>query len=267
MVTDILELPVTSKENRYVLVVEDYFWKFLNLYALPNQTAQSVAQCLFEDYVLVHGIPEVIHSDQGWQFEAKIVQRMCQLLGIKKTRTTPYNPKSDGMVERFHRTLIDQMAKLLLACGAEWDDYLKQVAFAYNTSIHTCTGFTPYYLTHGREACVPVDVLVSSQTGCLDGHSSHADFVTSLVGRLETAFGTARQRGADTRENQKLYYDRAAGHKPYAVGDLVWLHDHTEDRRKLSPHWRGSYRVLVVMGSQGEPGLTYRIAGMKTGQG
>ena len=58
--TDILELPMTSKGNRYVLVVEDYFTKFVNLYALPNQTAQSVAQCLFEDYVLVHGIPEAI---------------------------------------------------------------------------------------------------------------------------------------------------------------------------------------------------------------
>lgn len=54
---------MTSKGNRYVLVVEDYFTKFVNLYALPNQTAQSVAQCLFEDYVLVHGLPEVVHSD------------------------------------------------------------------------------------------------------------------------------------------------------------------------------------------------------------
>ena len=103
--TDILELPVTSRGKRYVLVVEDYFTKFVNLYALPNQTAQSVAQCLFGDYVLVHGVPEVVHSDQGRQFEAEIVQRLCQLLGIKKTRTAPYNPKSDGMVERFNRTL------------------------------------------------------------------------------------------------------------------------------------------------------------------
>lgn len=111
MATDILELPVTSKGNRYVLVVEDYFTKFVNLYALPNQTAQSVARCLFADYVLVHGVPEVVHSDQGRQFEAEIVQRLCQLLGIKKTRTAPYNPKSDRMVERFNRTLIDQLAK------------------------------------------------------------------------------------------------------------------------------------------------------------
>ena len=55
---DIVELPLTTKGNRYVLVVEDYFTKFVNLYSLPNQTAQTVARCLFEDYVLVHGVPE-----------------------------------------------------------------------------------------------------------------------------------------------------------------------------------------------------------------
>ena len=70
-------------------MVEDYFTKFVILYALPNQTAQSVTQCLFEDYVLVHGIPEAVHSDQCRQFEAEIVQRLCKCLGINKTCTTP----------------------------------------------------------------------------------------------------------------------------------------------------------------------------------
>lgn len=68
-----LELPVTSKGNRCVLVVEDYFTKFVNLYTLANQTAQSVTQCLFDDYVLLQGIPEAFHSDQGRQFESEIV--------------------------------------------------------------------------------------------------------------------------------------------------------------------------------------------------
>ena len=54
---DILELPLTSRGNRYVLIM-DYITKFVNVYPLPNQTAETVAHCLFEDYVLVHGIPE-----------------------------------------------------------------------------------------------------------------------------------------------------------------------------------------------------------------
>ena len=67
-----------------------------------------------------------LFSDQGRQFESEIVQRLCTFLGINKTRTTLYNPKLDGMVECFNLTLIDQLAKSLLACGGEWDDYLKR---------------------------------------------------------------------------------------------------------------------------------------------
>lgn len=105
---------------------------------------------------------------QGQQFEAETFQRLCQLLNIKKTRTTPYNPKSDGIVECFHQTLIEQLAKSLLACGSVWDNYLKHVAFAHNTSVHASTNYTPYYLTHGHEARFPVDVLVPSQMMRLD---------------------------------------------------------------------------------------------------
>ncbi len=250
---------MTPKGNRYVLIVEDYFTKFVNLHALPSQTAQSVAQCLFGDYVLVHDILEVLHSDQGRQFEAEVVQRLCQLLGIKKTRTAPYNPESNGMVERFNRTLIHQLAKTLLACEGEWDDYLKQTAFAYNTSVHASTNYTPYYLTHGRKARVPVDVLVLSQQERSSVFSSQRDYVTSMAGKLELAFGAARQSSTAAREKQELYHDGRVRYKPYAVGDLVWLRNPTEDQMKLAPHWKGPFRVLAVLGSQGEPGLTYSI--------
>ncbi|KAI4887649.1 hypothetical protein NFI96_026195 [Prochilodus magdalenae] len=257
---DLVELPVTTRGNRYVLVVEDYFTKFVNLYALANQTAQTVAQCLFGDYVLVHGVPERLHSDQGRQFEAEVVQCLCRLLGITKTRTTPYNPKSDGMVERFNKTLIEQLTRTLLHCGGEWDEYVKQVAFAYNTSVHSSTHFTPYYLTHGREARVPAEVLIPSRAVGSQTSTSYVDFVSSLKEKLEVAFSRARMCGTEAHERQKLYHDEKARHKPYKVGAMVWLNNPVESRMKLAPHWKGPYQVLQVMDSGGVPGLTYRIA-------
>ena len=134
------------------------------------------------------------------------------------------------------------------------------MAFAYNTSVHACTNYTAYYLTHGREARVPVDVLVPSQLVGSDLPLSHADFVASLAERLGTAFAGARQGAATAHEKQKLYYDGSVRHQPYVVGDLVWLHNPTEDRMKLALHWKGPYRVLSVLGSRGEPGLTYHIS-------
>ena len=116
------------------------------------------------------------------------------------------------MVERLNRTLIDQLAKSLLACGGEWDNYLKNVAFAYNTSVHASTNYTPFYLTHGWEARVPMDVLVPSALGHGDLPSSHAVYVSTLTEKLEVAFSMAREMATDAHEKQKLYHDRSTRH-------------------------------------------------------
>lgn len=157
------------------------------------------------------------------------------------------------MVENFIRTIIDQLAKSILSCGGEWDDYLKHVASAYNTSVHVCTGYTPYYLTHGREAWAPVNVL-SPIHADPNLPFSHDDFVCDLVERLEVAFAITRQSAAVSHENQKLYHDSKSRHKPYSKGNLVWLHN----PMKLAPHWRGPFKVTSVLDSGSVPGLTYR---------
>uniref|UniRef100_A0A3B3DG19 Integrase catalytic domain-containing protein n=1 Tax=Oryzias melastigma TaxID=30732 RepID=A0A3B3DG19_ORYME len=232
--------------------------KFVNAYALPNQTAHAVARCLFEDYVLVHGVPEVLHSDQGRQFEAEVVQLLCKWMGIKKTRTTAYNPKSDGMVERHNRTLIDQLSKMLLSYGGEWDEFLKAVCFAYTTQ-HSTTRFSPFYLMHGREARVPADLLIPASVLDTLSAGSLSAYVSSLVSRLGVAFSTARLHATEAHEKQKLYHDEDSSHRPFAVGALVWLNNPAENRSKLAPHWKGPYQVEQVLSSGGEAGLTYRI--------
>uniref|UniRef100_A0A8C5HQZ8 Gypsy retrotransposon integrase-like protein 1 n=1 Tax=Gouania willdenowi TaxID=441366 RepID=A0A8C5HQZ8_GOUWI len=256
---DILELPVTSGGNRYVLVVEDYFSKFVNLYAISDQRAATVAERLFKDYVLEHGVMETLHTDMGRQFESEVVKHLCCKLGVRKTHTTPYHPKSDGMVERFNRTLIDQLAKTLLSCEGEWDCFLSEVAFAYNTSVHSSTGFTPYFLTHGREARTPVDVLLGPSGQPYAGPVSLEGFVESLLRRLETAFGLTRDNNFGASLKQKTFYDSRMRHEPYEVGDLVWLNDPTESRRKLAPHWKGPYLVQARLDTDGMVGVTYRI--------
>lgn len=103
-----------------------------------------------------------------------------------------------------------------------------------------------------------MDVLVPAQL--YSDMFSHADFVASLAGKLHTAFARARQHGAAAHESQKLYYDVATRHHPYAEGELVWLHNPTEDRLKLAPHWKEPYKVLAVLSSQGETGLSYWLS-------
>ena len=66
---------------------------------MPNMEAQTVTKIIVEEVIARFGVPAVIHSDQGSQYESRLFQGMCQLLGIQKTHTSPYHPQSDGMVE------------------------------------------------------------------------------------------------------------------------------------------------------------------------
>ena len=98
-------LPLSRQGNKYLLIVQDYFTKWVEAYPLPNQEAVTVAEVLVQQFVAGFGVPLFLHSDQGRNFESTVFAEMCSLLGIHKTHTTPYHPQSDGMVERFNRTL------------------------------------------------------------------------------------------------------------------------------------------------------------------
>ena len=103
-------LPKTGNGNCYVLVATDYYTRWVEAYAIPDQGASTVAQKLVNELFCRFLPPEQLHSDQGRQFESELVAEVCKLLKICKTRTTPYHPQGDGLVERFNRTLLDMLA-------------------------------------------------------------------------------------------------------------------------------------------------------------
>ena len=100
---DILDVcDLTPDGYRYILVIADYFSKWTEAFPIKNKCADTVADVLVEKIILRFGMPLVIHSDQGREFENGLMKSLCTLLGCTKTRTTPYRPESDGMIERFN---------------------------------------------------------------------------------------------------------------------------------------------------------------------
>ena len=108
----------------------DYFTKYTEGYALPNKTAQSVADAICERWLPTHGFPQVLHSDQGKEFNNRVILRICELLRCAKTRTTPYHSQSDGLVERFNRTVLTMLAMFVNEEKSDWDDYLPYMILA-----------------------------------------------------------------------------------------------------------------------------------------
>ncbi len=150
---------------RYILVISDYFTKWTESYALVNHRAKTVAKTLVDEFICRYGTPMVIHSDQGRDFESKLFKEMCILLSIKKTRTTPYHPQSDGQVERFNRTLLNMLSKHVEDDQTDWDIHIPHVMMAYRSSQNESTKFSPALLMFGHELRLPIYVVVGDPPG------------------------------------------------------------------------------------------------------
>ena len=122
-------LPVTSNGNEYLLVVGEYFAKFSDTYAIPNPTALTVVDKLVNEFIARYGVPSIINSDQGREFDSHLFSEMCKLLNIQEIRITPYNPKFDGMIERLHRLVLQMLSMLVNEIKDNWDDHNYSVRY------------------------------------------------------------------------------------------------------------------------------------------
>ena len=107
---------------------------------------------------LLFGCPVLQISDMGGEFQNDIMRNIADLLGIKLNRTTAYRPSSIGAVERVHRTINAIFAKIIDVNQRNWCELTPNVTFAYNTSYHSCTTFSTFYLLYLREARIPIDL-------------------------------------------------------------------------------------------------------------
>ena len=112
---------------------------------LPNKTAVAVTDAFFHLINCRFGMPAIIHSDQGHEFDNHLMQELCLLLGAHN------HPASDGMVELFNRTLLMMLVMFAGEHHDDWYDLLPAVMTAYRSSIHESTGFSPYRLMFGEE--------------------------------------------------------------------------------------------------------------------
>ena len=152
-------LPKTTNGNNYLLICMDYFTKWPEVYSIANQETDTIAKVLVEEFICRFGAPLHIHSDQGRNFCLKVFNEMCTLLGIKKTQTTPYHPQSDGMVERYNRTLEAQLSMFVETHHRDWNQYISYLLMAYRTAVHESTKCTPAKLMLGHEIRLPIDLV------------------------------------------------------------------------------------------------------------
>ena len=108
---DVIQFPKSRTGNRYGVVFVDYLTKWPEVFTTSDQTALTIAKLFVEQIVCRHGVPAQLLSDRGAAFLSHLLTEICKLLGVEKLNTTAYHPQTDGLVERFNRTLTDMLAK------------------------------------------------------------------------------------------------------------------------------------------------------------
>lgn len=252
-------LPISSRGNKYILVVGDYFSKWIEAYPLPNQEAATCAKVLTEEWVCRHGCPRSLHSDQGTNFESHLMADVCKLLGIEKTRTTPLMPKSDGLIEKFNRTMIDTVAVLLdpEKHQRDWDEVLQYALMAYRSSVQESTGESPHMMMYGEDMVLPID-LYSSPVNQEHETELRTDYARELRHNLREAHDRARGALKKAAVRQKKCYDgKGVRREHLEVGSFVWLHNVVRRKGynpKLQFKWEGPFLITTRLSD-----VVYRI--------
>jgi hypothetical protein len=229
----------TPRENQYVLVITDYFTRHIAALALPNCTAETTAQALFNEYFCKYGIPSVIHSDQGSHFQNQRMANIQKLIGYNHIYSTPYHPQSNGMVERFNSTFIPQIAKLQDTQDNNWDEYLQAVVFAYNTGVHKTTQYSPYELLYGRSPRLPIHSRPDHFS-----FTAPNDYFTQLQKTLNIYHRAAKNNTLHQQHITKQWYDRNRPNPQYKIGDKVLTRIYGL-RGKLEPKFSSTPKVII----------------------
>ena len=241
----------SSKGNQYILTVKDAFSRWVEAFPLKEATAANAAKCLEENIFPRFGLPVKIHSDCGSQFTSAFWQEMGKQLHMKITVTTPYNPKSNGCVERFHRDLSKMLAAVNEGGEADWEDGLPAALMAIRSAKSNTTGLTPYSVLFGREMSLPLDLLFALPDMSTEHFTDAREKAFTIKKKIQRAYTYALIHAQKAVERQRREYKRDKQY--FTVGHKVWLYTpktFTTGPTKLKSRWSGPWTVCAPPGNE-----------------
>lgn len=167
-------------------------------------TAYTVADKLCTEFLCKYGVPQVIHTDQGRDFESLLFSSPCKNIAVEKTRTTPYRPQSDGMIERFNRTLQDMLSALVNENCDDWDIHLPYIMMGYRATLHKSTNCSPNLLMMSREVSLPIDIMMGLPPNIPDDKCP-VMYIECLKNTMRNAFNFANKHLQSALQRQSQY--------------------------------------------------------------
>ena len=242
--------PRSLKGHVFLLTVMDHFTKWAEAIPLRNHTAPTVARALVVNVFSRFGVPLQLRSDRGSLFESALFSELCQWMCIDKIRTTAYRPSTNGMVERYHRTLNSILGKIIRDDQRNWCEKVPIAAAAYRASVHEATGYSPNRLMLNREVYAPIDLVAGLPPGDPEHYESADDFVVQQQRMTRDVYASVREHLQVAASRRKRYYDIRVKDRDFQPGMWVWYYYPRRYPRK-SPKWQktyiGPYLIVSVL--------------------
>ena len=244
--------PIGTKGHCFVLVAIDYFTKWVEAQSYAVLTAKQVAKFIQNNIICRYGVPHEIISDQGSHFRAE-TQALLDKYKIKRHRSSPYRPQTNGAVEAANKTLVT-IIKKMQDNYRDWPSKLPFALWGYRTSIRTPTGATPFYLAYGMEAVQPVELEVPSLRILLESQVPEAEWTRRRYEQLTLL----DERRLNALHNVQLYqrriqraFNKKVKPRNIQEGDLVLKSVRAplpvDPRGKFKPNWAGPYLVKKIL--------------------
>jgi hypothetical protein len=176
----------------YILTVSCSFTKYLITVPLRNKEAFTVARELVRRVYLQYGPVEILIHDNGSEFCNSLLTAINELMDVQVCRVTAYRAVGNSISERTHGTLHKLLATSVDANQTNWTDWLPYVTYAYNTSHHSSTTFTPFYLMIMREPVISLDLLGDADVA-IDHERNKDEYVMLMRQRMRAALISARE--------------------------------------------------------------------------
>ncbi len=229
-------LKTVDNSKAHVLCITDAYTKYSELCVVHNKEAQTIASAIISNWICRFGIPDQIFSDGGKEFANKLLKYICEFLKIAKNKITPAHPQGNAQVEIVNKS-IKKYLTTMTENALDWIPLVPTLAFAYNTTCHSTTGFSPAHLMFGFQPKYSTNMsLPQTTSGPIDGLLRHM-FLNRQVANKNSLENTEayRKRHDEHLENEKV-----------TPGQFIFL-----DRRiflntneKLEDKWEGPFLVL-----------------------
>ena len=242
---DFLSLERSKGNIEDILVITDHFTKYAVAIPTRNQKALTTARALYEKFICYYGFPERIHSDQGRNFESRLIRELCNIAGVSKSRTTPYHPMGNGAVERFNQTLLKMLGTLEQYQKEDWKSYVPPLVQAYNATKQDTTGFSPHYLMFGWHPKLALDAYLGLDS-VKEKDKHKENYVDKLKKRLDYAYKVARSNFEKNTGRYKRNYDFKVRNSKLEIGDRVLIRVLVKSgKSKLSDKWERDPYIVV----------------------